>query len=401
MLTIVKPARHKERLPRLACRFAFASSPKTSHRIHASYNNLMASSADVVIVGGGVIGLTAAYFLARAGARVQLLDQGDLGQEASWAGAGILPPGNPRCAKTPFDQLRAQSVAMFPQLSAELKERTGIDNGYLHSGGLEFMGHSAEAAAEEWRGEGIEVQRLSATEVRAMEPALADNAGAAFFLPEMAQVRNPWHLRALIEACRALKVELCPHQAALGFVREGKCIRGVQMSAGYANGAHFIVALGAWTDQLLSDVGCRLGIRPVRGQIVLLNRSMLHHILLCGARYIVPRRDGHILIGSTEEDVGFDKHTTAAGVQGLLELATTLVPALAQAPVEKCWAGLRPGSKDGLPTIGRVPGCDNLFVAAGHFRAGIQLSPGTGLMLKEMVLGEKPTIAPEAFRVGR
>jgi glycine oxidase len=369
----------------------------------SDYNNLMAASADVVILGGGVIGLTAAYFLARAGARVQLLDQGDLGQEASWAGAGILPPGNPRCAKTPFDQLRAQSVAMFPQLSAELKERTGIDNGYLRSGGLEFMGHSAEAAAEEWRGEGIEVQRLSAEEVRAMEPALTNNAGAAFFLPEMAQVRNPWHLRALIENCRTLHVNLRPGHAAHGFARQGERIRTVRTSQGEFTADQFIVAAGAWTDSLLAEVGCKLGVHPVRGQIVLLNynKPNVQRILLWGARYLVPRGDGRILVGSTEEDAGFDKRTTAAGVQGLLELATALVPALAQAPVEKCWAGLRPGSKDGLPTIGRVPGCDNLFVAAGHFRAGIQLSPGTGFMLKEMVLGEKPTIAPEAFRVGR
>jgi glycine oxidase len=363
----------------------------------------MAASADVVILGGGVIGLTAAYFLAKAGAHVTVLDQGDLGQEASWAGAGILPPGNPRCAKTPFDRLRAHSVAMFPQLSAELKDRTGIDNGYLRSGGLEFIGHSAEAAAEEWRGEGIEVQQLSAAEVHKQEPALAASAGAAFFLPDMAQVRNPWHLRALIESCRALHVDFQPGQAARGLVRHGERIRAVQTDHGEFSADQFIVAAGAWTDSLLADVGCKLGVHPVRGQIVLLNCGIpsVRRILLWGARYLVPRGDGRILIGSTEEDAGFDKRTTAAGVQELLELATMLVPALAQAQVEKCWAGLRPGSADGLPTIGRVPGCDNLFVAAGHFRAGIQLSPCTGLMLKEMILGEKPTIPTEAFRVGR
>ena len=369
----------------------------------ATYNNLMASSADVVILGGGVIGLTAAYFLARAGVHVTVLDQGDLGQEASWAGAGILPPGNPRCAKTPFDRLRAHSVAMFPQLSAELKDRTGIDNGYLRSGGLEFTGHSAEAAAEEWRGEGIEVQQLSAADVRKLEPALAPNAGAAFFLPEMAQVRNPWHLRALIESCRTLGVDLQPGRGARKFERQGERIRAVQTDQGEFAADHFIAAAGAWTDSLLSEVGCKLGVHPVRGQIVLLNCGTpnVRRILLWGARYLVPRGDGRILIGSTEEDAGFDKCTTAAGVHGLLELATTLVPALAKAPIEKCWAGLRPGSADGLPTIGRVPGCDNLFVAAGHFRAGIQLSPGTGLMLKEMMLGEKLTIPSEAFRVRR
>jgi len=236
-----------------------------------------------------------------------------------------------------------------------------------------------------------------------MEPGLAKNAGAAFFLPDMAQVRNPWHLRALIQACRALQVDLHPQQAARGLVRHQGRVRAVRTDVGEIAADQFIVAAGAWTDALLAEVGCELGVRPVRGQIVLLNpgQPVVHHILLCGARYLVPRGDGRVLVGSTEENVGFDKRTTAVRVQGLLELATTLVPALAQAPVEKCWAGLRPGSKDGLPTIGRVPECANLFVAAGHFRAGIQLSPGTALLLKEMILAEKPTIAPEAFRVGR
>jgi glycine oxidase len=363
----------------------------------------MAKTPDVVILGGGVIGLTTAYFLARVGTRVRLLDQADFGQEASWAGAGILPPGDPRFAKTPFDQLRAQSIALFPRLSEELKDRTGIDNGYLRSGGLEFLGPSAEAAAQEWRGAGIEAQRLSAQEVRAREPALAGNVGEAIFLPGMAQIRNPWHLRALIQACRDLGVELRPQQAALDFNRHGDQVRTVRTPAGEVAGEVFVIAAGAWTDRLLASVGCRLGIHPVRGQIVLLNPAapLLHHVLLWGPRYLVPRGDGRVLIGSTEEDAGFDKRTTAAAVQGLLELATTLVPGLADAPVEKCWAGLRPGSSDGMPFIGLVPECGNLYVAAGHFRAGIQLSPGTALMLQQMILRQPATIPAEAFRVGR
>jgi len=360
------------------------------------------AAPDVLILGGGVIGLTTAYYLARAGLRVQLLDQGDFGQEASWAGAGILPPGNPRHAKTPFDQLRARSVSQCPQLSEELKSLTGIDNGYLRSGGLEFVGDAGHAA-EEWRGEGIDFQPLTDKEVHEREPMLAANLGAAVFLPGMAQLRNPWHLRALIQACQMLGVALQPGQAAQSFIRDRRRVRAVQTAAGDIAADSFVVAAGAWSDQLLAGVGCRLGIQPVRGQIVLLHpdRPLLRHILLWGARYLVPRGDGRVLIGSTEELAGFDKRTTAAGVQGLLELATALVPSLAQASLEMSWAGLRPGSKDGLPYIGRVPECDNLFVAAGHFRAGIQLSPGTALLLKELLLEEPTTISSAAFRLER
>jgi glycine oxidase len=361
----------------------------------------MAKVSDVVILGGGVIGLTTAYFLAREGVRVRLLDRGDFGQEASWAGAGILPPGNRKFAKTPFDQLRAHSVAMFPALSAELKERTGIDNGYLCSGGLEFVSHGAAAESEEWRGEGVQVQSLTTHDLAAFEPALGPNVGAALYLPDMAQVRNPWHVRALVAGCRALGVDMHAGQAVQGFVRQGSRIVAAKTEAGDVSAGAFLVAAGAWSDQLLADVGYRLGVHPVRGQIVLLHpeKPILRHILVSGARYLVPRGDGRILVGSTEENVGFDKHTTAKGIQGLLELATFLAPPLADAPVEKSWAGLRPGSTDGFPTIGIVPGMENLYVAAGHFRAGIQLSPGTALMLTEMILGKRPTISGDAFAV--
>ena len=141
-------------------------------------------------------------------------------------------------------------------------------------------------------------------------------------------------------------------------------------------GDRVLVATGAWTDRLLAPLGVHLKIEPVRGQIALLNpgRVVFHRILLWGSRYLVPRLDGRVLIGSTEEHAGFEKVTTAEGIEGLLALGLKLVPALAHAALERTWAGLRPGSPDGAPFIGLVPGVDNLFVAAGHFR-GIQLSP--------------------------
>jgi glycine oxidase len=141
----------------------------------------------------------------------------------------------------------------------------------------------------------------------------------------------------------------------------------------------------------------------VRGQIALLQtgRPLIRRVLLQGARYLVPRPDGRVLAGSTEEDAGFDKRTTAGAIAELVRFAASLVPALAGAHLERCWAGLRPGSPDGLPFLGPVPGLANLFVAAGHFRAGIQLSPATGLVMKELLLGQRPSVALEAFRLDR
>jgi glycine oxidase len=363
----------------------------------------MPGSPDVLILGGGVIGLTAAYFLAREGVSVEIMDRGDFGREASWAGAGILPPGNPERCRTPFDQLRAHSAALFPSLSAELKEQTGIDNGYLRCGGLEFPCDDEEAAADEWRGVGIAFEMVRDHDLRRLEPALSSSLDRAFFLPDMGQLRNPRHIKALLAACPLRDVRLRPHRPALGLERQGTRITGVRSADGTSAAGRFLLAAGPWTDTLLEPLGWRPGVHPVRGQIALLNTGapMIQKILVRGKRYLVPRADGRVLAGSTEERVGFDKRTTAAAIRDLLGFATELVPDLGGAPLERAWAGLRPGSPDGLPFIGRVPGIDNLFVAAGHFRSGIQLSPGTGLVLKELLLGQQTTVNLAPFRLDR
>src|SRR5438128_636994 len=176
----------------------------------------MQDHADVLILGGGVIGLTTAYFLAREGVRVQVVDKTDFGQEASWAGAGILAPGNPAKARTPADKLHAHSVALFPSLSAELRERTGMDNGYLRCGGLEFSGEHDESAPNEWRSEGIAFEKLNENDLRRLEPVLAPGLGSAYYLPDMAQVRNPRHIKALLAACQSCGVKIVHYVQAHG-----------------------------------------------------------------------------------------------------------------------------------------------------------------------------------------
>jgi glycine oxidase len=363
----------------------------------------MAQSPDVLILGGGVIGLTVAYYLAREGVRVAVVDRGDFGQEASWAGAGILPPGNPATARTPFDRLRALSAEAFPALSDELRQRTGIDNGYLRCGGLEVLDGHENPEDQEWRGDGIRCEALTEAELLRLEPNLAPGFRRAYHLPDTAQVRNPRHVKALLGGCASWGVCLLPGCPVVGLEsREGRI--GAVLTAGERlTAGRYLVASGAWSDALLAQVGWRPGIRPVRGQIALLNSGVapFRRVLMLGKRYLVPRPDGRVLIGATEEEAGFDKRTTARAVRDLLDFGIALVPGLADAPLERSWAGLRPGSPDGLPFLGRVPGVENLFVAAGHFRAGIQLSPGTGLVMTDVMLGRPPAVAVEPFRLGR
>jgi glycine oxidase len=364
----------------------------------------MWSSGDVIILGGGVIGLTTAYFLARAGVSSIVCDRGQIGKESSWAGAGILSPSHLDHAQLPFDRLRAISFADFPGLSRELKELTGIDNEFHHCGALQFVDGMEQGNDHEWHGLGTTIRNVTEQDACRLEPELATNLGPAIEIPDTAQLRNPRHMQALREACaRSGRVAFREGTTIRGIIIEHGRAKGVRVGNEVISGSAVLAATGAWADQLLEPIGIRLKVEPVRGQIVLLNagKVLFKRILVWGSRYLVPRLDGRVLIGSTEEHVGFDKGTTEEAIGALHALALRLVPRLREAKVEQSWAGLRPGNPDGLPFIGPAPGIDNLFVAAGHFRSGIQLSPGTGMILKEMILGEPLTMPMDAFRLDR
>ncbi|MCI0703946.1 MAG: FAD-dependent oxidoreductase [Planctomycetia bacterium] len=363
----------------------------------------MTKHPDVAIVGGGIIGLTSAYFLAKEGLSVEVFDRGDLGKEASWAGAGILPPGNPARSATSADQLRGIGSAQFPSFSEELRELTGIDNGYRLCGGIEFLTPDDAEIPAVWRAEGIAFERLALPEAKRLEPTLGDMRGEPYLLPACAQVRNPWHLRALIAACERIGVKLRPHEPVAGWITANKRVVGVRLVSGeQVTASRLLLAGGAWSELLLEVLGHKPRVHPVRGQIVLVKGRGPSRILMFGKRYLVPRGDGLILIGSTEEpEAGFEKQTTPEGISELLAFAWEAVPVLVEASREASWAGLRPGSPDGLPFIGSVPNWENVFVAAGHFRAGVQLSIGTAQAITELFTSKPMGVDLNAFRLDR
>lgn len=365
----------------------------------------MNGTPDILIIGGGVIGLTTAYHLAREGVRVTVIDQGQFGKQASWAGAGILPDADPELAATPYHRFRAMSVRMFPALSAALRDETGLDNGYRVCGGVELPQEGQKPhglPTEEWHGEGAEVTRLSGFMVPEATQGFLGPTQFAAFLPGMAQVRNPWHLRALEAACRARGVELLPEWPVRRIACEGERVVGAEGEKGRLKAGQYLVCGGAWTGQVLELAGVKVPVRPVRGQMVLLRLPAGRRpIILQGARYVVPREDGMVLVGSTMEEAGFDATTTEEATAGLVAFARGINPHLGSAPVEKAWAGLRPAGADGMPYLGAVPGYANLHVAAGHFRSGILLSPITGLVMAQHLLGRQTAVPVEAFAVGR
>lgn len=349
---------------------------------------------DVVVIGGGVIGLSVAYELAGEGLSVRLLEQGQVGQEASWAGAGILPPGNPEWAQTSEARLRAASCRLWPQWAERLRDESSIDTGFNRCGGLEvrLSGPSAELSDEiaAWKREGVEVESLTAGVVRERFPALNPDVSAAYFLSQLAQVRNPWLLRALQVACVNRGVELSAGCPVTGLASNGVRMHSVRTPCGDFSAGQFVIAAGAWSRELLRQAAVEVNVEPVRGQIVLLEARPLPFacVMQHQSRYLVPRRDGRILVGSTEEHVGFDKRNTAGAVSELIAFATQLVPALSQARFERAWSGLRPCLAGEAPFIGRVPHLNNVYVATGHYRAGLQLSPITAVLIRELIAGQ-------------
>ncbi len=366
------------------------------------------AACEVVIVGGGVIGLASAWTLARAGARVTILDQREIGREASWSGAGMIPAYRRIATTSPLAHLRSWSACLHAEWSERLREETGIDNGYRRNGGVDLAADAREAedlraAAEIWRAEGVAFEHLDAADFCHIEPLLAPNLFSGWFLPDRAQIRNPWHLDALLVAVERAGVRVEPHRGARGFeTRDGRVLAVRTEHGPIACGA-VVVASGAWSGDLLGRAGVAIAVAPVKGQIALLRstRPRLSRIVEHGRHYLVPRDDGRILVGATEEHTGFDAKTTALGVRGLLDAALRVCPALAAADFVRAWAGLRPGSADDRPYIGRAPGFENLFVAAGHGRAGQQLSTGTAKVVADLVLDRTPPISLASFAIDR
>ena len=369
-----------------------------------TYNTSMTQQPDVLILGGGVIGLTTAYFLSQEGIRVTILDRGQPAQESSWAGAGIISPAPAfEKARHPYEQLASLSVRLHGEMSQHLHASTGVSNEWVQSGGWELFEPNEPDPGPLWREQQVPFEEADTRMISQREPALRPGNHRTFFMPTMAQVRNPRHLRALLAWCERAGIVIVPNCAVQGFEKAGERITAVRTAQGSMSAKQYLLTAGAWSEGLLRELGWQPGIRPVRGQIALLNPGtrLLTRVVEVGKRYLVPRMDGHVLVGSTEEDVGFEKQTTAVGIEGLLSFAMELVPGLANAPLERCWAGLRPGSPDGMPFLGRVPGSDNLFIAAGHYRAGIMLSPATGLVMKQLLLVQPTSVPVETLGLNR
>jgi glycine oxidase len=363
---------------------------------------------DVAIVGGGVMGCAVAWRLAQRGVRVTVIERGIPGAEASSAAAGMLAPQMEAAGPGPMLDMGLRSRAMYPSLAVELADATGIDIGYVKSGVLAVaLTDEDERALGQRRiwqtARGMRVEALAGAAARAREPALGEAVRSALLFADDAQVNPRALARAFSQAAAA---------AGARFL-EGRYVRRVCTHAGVATGVELdgdtltagtvVVAAGSWSG-LVEGAGVPPSVvRPARGQLVAIETRppLFRHVLsVHGRGYLVPRRDGTVVAGSTVEMVGFRKEVTVGGLAAILALAQTLVPALAEAPVVQSWSNFRPYTEDHLPVLGTTA-VRGLVLATGHYRNGILLAPITAQAVADLIATGHPSFDLTPFSVGR
>lgn len=326
-----------------------------------------------LVVGAGALGLASAEALLQQGAEVTLLEQSTVGQESSWAGGGILSPLCPWDYPAEVTQLTSRGAALFGAWAENLHRATGVDPEYENSGMLVLPPFDLPTA-QSWCAE------------HGVKSVLNDGS---LLLPDVAQVRNPRLLQSLRARIEQLGGRIIEHCEVKQLLVERGTVRKVMTSRGEFSAGGYVITAGAWSKQLLGAQALQLDIKPIRGQMLLFKFTAppLPHIVLQDGLYLIPRRDGHLLVGSTLEDVGFDKSTTIEVSELLLQRAVAILPALRDMPLVKHWAGLRPGSTDNIPTIGRHPHLENLYINSGHFRYGVTMAPASVEVLLNVING--------------
>ncbi len=353
---------------------------------------------DVLIIGGGIIGLMTARELMLAGAKVTLIEMGETGRESSWAGGGIISPLYPWRAPAAVTALAGWSQEVYPALAVELFDATGTDPELTPSGMLILDTDELELALAWGASHAQPIEVVQGPHLHEIEPELGPRPARALFFPEIAQVRPPRLSKALRRALDA-HIELREQEEVVELLIEGDRAVGARTAKGRVKAEQIVICAGAWTAKLLGPLGTAPDIRPVRGQMILFHAKpgQISHITLREDRYIIPRRDGRILFGSTLEHTGFTKTTTAEDKEALYRDAIALFPVLKRTPIEDHWAGLRPSSPSGIPYIGAYPGIAGLHINAGHFRNGLVTAPASARLIADLMLDRPPVLNPAPY----
>ena len=361
--------------------------------------DLVMRNSKVVVVGAGVVGCAIAYQLQRGGHQVVICERDRVAQHASGRAAGMLAPYSEAGVEGPFLELARHGFSLFPELVERLQADTQLGLDFAPQQALLLALDEAEVQVRRRQFDrtieaGAEGQWLQPDDCLKLEPELTSEVrGAAL------------HIQAHIDPTRFVRALAAAAIAAGGQLREGSAVLGLQTSGGRVTAVDLaddsigcdwvVIASGPWSGQLAAQLGLRLPQRPHRGQLIRLQTGdvRLRRVITRGGRYLVPKPDGSLLVGSTDEDAGFRDWPTASGVRALVDSACTLVPGLDQARLVEAWAGLRPGTSDLLPLVGPVPGWSNLILATGHFRNGLLLAPLTARIVADHLNGSVDRLA--------
>lgn len=357
--------------------------------------------SDILIVGGGIIGMMTARELVLAGMNVTIVDQSEAGQESSWAGGGIISPLYPWRYPEAVSALAKWGQEFYPEIIEDLLSETGLDPELVQNGLLTVADEQDNAIewAKNWY---PSLQLIDNKEVYELEPALSPELvddKPAIWMPGIRQVRNPRLVKTLKQYLLNKNVRILEHTEVNDFLTESGRITGVATSEGNFMADKVLVAGGAWSAKLLKNI--EIKVKPVKGQMILFKTKpgTVKCISLNRDRYVIPRKDGRVLVGSTVEDSGFDKSTSTEAFEELRSEAYRLIPCLQKSDIEHHWAGLRPGSLDGIPYICPVPGIEGVFLNAGHFRNGVVLAPASARLAADLILNRTPTLNTAPYQL--
>jgi len=361
---------------------------------------VMGVRSDIVIVGGGIIGLSAAIELKLRGASVTVLSRNSQ-QAAGPVAAGMLAPQAEQLPPSPLLDLALRSRSLYEGWTRKLEAITGLETGYWPCGILAPVYDRPESLELPQTPDSPAIW-LEGADLDEHQPGLSSEVAGAWWFPKDAQVDTRRHLmRSLLSAARELGVDVREGVEVNNIVTDGQTVRNVETEEGAIAGSHYILTAGAWSGQLLS-----IPVRPIKGQMLSLRvpdsvpELPVRQVLFGSHIYIVPRRDGLIVLGATVEDVGFDNSLTPAGVDTLLSEAMRLYPGLRDFPIQEFWWGFRPATPDELPILGPSPFA-NLTLATGHHRNGILLAPATAAVVADWVWEGKADPLLDHFRWDR